>query len=355
MKRQLKRLAKNFLVTAFAPLIASAAFMPVAQANPIEDIYTGQTLTILLSHPPGGSYDLYGQLAAEFIGSHIPGHPTVIVQHMPGGGGRKATAFFVNNVEPDGLTVAIVPDNMGHVQLLTPKRAKWDANKFRYIGRFAPANSAYAIRRDAPAQTLEEMRKTRMVAGCTGVSARGAQQLAALKNAGHLNLQLICGYAGSQAAKLATLRGEVDLFSVNWASLASDPTDLDSGDLRIVLQAGLERDKDLPDVPLLMELGETDDEKAVLRFVSTGAPIGRSMMAHPDSDEAIISALRTAFQEMITSAEFLAEAERRKAIINPASGEELEAIVSELMSASPELITLAKEAMDTSDAGAVAK
>ncbi len=323
------------------------------QAAGVEDVYAGKTLTILIGHPPGGSYDLYAQLAASFMGQHIPGKPDVIVQHMPGGGGRKGAAFFINNVEPDGLTVAILPDTLGHIQHLRPEQANWDAAKFRYIGRFAPANAAFAVRKDAPATTVEGMRGTQIIVGCTGKSSRSAQQPAALKNAGGLNLKMICGYKGSKAAKLATLRGEVDMFSQNWASFKSSDAEIKSGDLKIILQAGLERDADLPDVPLLQEVTDDPEAQKILRFVSAGAPIGRSMMAHPDTPEEIIAALREAFQAMIKDPTFLAEAEKRQAIIQPASGEAVEAVNAEIMSASPELIAASQKAMDTSDAGEV--
>ena len=324
-----------------------------AEAAGVEDVYAGKTLTIMIGHPPGGSYDLYAQLAAQFMGAHLPGNPNVIVQHMPGGGGRKGAAFFINNTDPDGLTVGIFPDTLGHIQQLRPKQADWDASKFRYIGRFAPANAAFAVRKDAPATTVEGMRDHEIIVACTGKSSRSAQQPAALKNVGGLKLKMICGYKGSEASKLATLRGEVDMFSQNWASFKSDYADIESGDLKIVLQAGLERDPELPDVPLLFEVTDDPEAKKILRYVSAGAPIGRSMMAHPDTPEEIIEALRQAFQAMITSPEFLAEAEKRQAIIQPATGEQVEEVMAEIMSASPELIAAATKAMDTSDASEV--
>jgi tripartite-type tricarboxylate transporter receptor subunit TctC len=321
-----------------------------AEAAGVEDVYAGKTLTILIGHPPGGSYDLYAQLAAQFMGAHIPGNPNVIVQHMPGGGGRKGAAFFINNSDPDGLTVGIFPDTLAHIQQLRPEQADWDASKFRYIGRFAPANAAFAVRKDAPATSVEGMRNNQIIVACTGKSSRSAQQPAALKNAGGLNFKMICGYKGSEASKLATLRGEVDMFSQNWASFKADYADIASGDLKIVLQAGLERDPELSDVPLLYEVTDEPEAKKILRYVSAGAPVGRSMMAHPDTSEEIITALRTAFQAMITSPDFLAEAEKRQAIIQPASGEYVEGVIAEIMSASPELIAAATKAMDTSDA-----
>ena len=324
-----------------------------AQAGPIDDLYSGETLTIMIGHPPGGSYDLYAQLAAAHLGKHIPGEPTVIVQHMPGGGGRKGASYFINNTAPDGLTVAILPDTLGHTELLDPDQADWKAADFRYIGRFAPANAAFVVRKDAPATTIEEMKETEVVVACTGKGSRSGQQPTAIANVAGLKLRVICGYNGSKPAKLATLRGETDMTSENWAALAQDTADLDSGDLKVVFQAGLVRDPDLPEVPLLQDLTDDPEGQAILRFISAGAPVGRSIMVHPETSKDVITALRTAFQEMLTDPAFIADAKQRSAIIDPETGEYVEGVMQEIMSAKPELIAAAMTAMD--DSGAAEK
>lgn len=335
---------------AIGAIAAAAAWVPQnASAQSLEDVYDGETLTIMIGHPPGGSYDLYAQLAAEFMGAHIPGNPNVIVQHMPGGGGRKGAAFFLNNTDAEGLAVGIFPDSLGHIQHLRPDAASWDAAKFRYIGRFSTANAAFAVRADK-VDSAEDMRETEVIVACTGRNARSAQQAAALKNAAGLNLRLICGYDGSQATVLAALRGEADMLSQNWASFVSDPGDLGDGTLKVVVQTGLERDPDLQNVPLMQELTDDPEKKAVLRYLGASAPIGRSMMVHPDTEEYIIDGLREAFQAMITDEDFLAAAEQRSAIINPAGGAEMEEIMAEIMGASEQLLADVMTAIDTSSA-----
>jgi tripartite-type tricarboxylate transporter receptor subunit TctC len=342
-------------LSAAAVVVAMSFTGASVQAEPIEDLYSGETVTIIIGHPPGGSYDLYAQLAAAHLGKHIAGEPTVIVQHMPGGGGRKGAAFFINNTEPDGKMIAILPDTLGHTELLDPSRADWKSADFRYIGRFAPANAAFVVRKDAPATTVEEMRETEIVVACTGKGSRSGQQPTAIANLAGLKLKVICGYQGSKPAKLATLRGETDMTSENWAALAQDTTDLDNGDLKVVFQAGLVRDPGIPDVPLLFELTDDPDAQVVLRFISSGAPMGRSIMIHPDTSEDVITALRAAFQAMIADPEFLADAEKRGAIIDPETGEYAENIMQEIMSSSPELIAAAMTAMDASGAAEVAQ
>jgi tripartite-type tricarboxylate transporter receptor subunit TctC len=342
------------IVTASAVIAAATMASHGVYAQSLEDVYKGKTITIMLGHPPGGSYDLYSQLAAEFMGKHIPGNPDIIVQHRPGGGGRKGASFFINKTEPDGLTLGVFPDSLGLIQFLRPKAAKWDAKKFRYVGRFSTANVGFAVRTDK-ATTAEAMRGQELVVACTSKSARAAQQAAALKNLAGFNLKLVCGYKGSQATVMASLRGEADLYSQNYASFVSDPADLGEGAMKILIQTGLERDAGMPDVPLMQELTDDPKGKAILRFLGSTAPIGRAMMIHPNTPEFIVKGMRTAFQKMLKDEAFLNEAKKRSAIITPGTGEELEAVMKEQMSASDDFIADVRAAVDASDAGSVKK
>ena len=167
------------------------------------------------------------------------------------------------------------------------------------------------------------MRGKELVVACTSKNARAAQQAAALHNMAGFNFKLVCGYKGSQATVMASLRGEADLYSQNYASFVSARRpgrrlDEDS------IQTGLERDAGLPDVPLMQELTDDPTGKAVLRFLGSSAPIGRSMMIHPDTPEYIVNGIREAFQKMLKDDAFLAEAKKRSAIITPGTGEELQ-------------------------------
>ena len=112
------------IIAASAAIVTAATMTSSAQAQSLEELYKGKTVTIMLGHPPGGSYDLYSQLAAEFLGKHIPGNPEIIVQHRPGGGGRKGASFFINKTEPDGMTLGVFPDSLGLIQFT--KIALWE-------------------------------------------------------------------------------------------------------------------------------------------------------------------------------------------------------------------------------------
>jgi tripartite-type tricarboxylate transporter receptor subunit TctC len=63
-------------------------------ADPVADFYRGKTMRMIIGYGVGGGYDLYGRIAAEFLPRHIPGHPTIVPQNMPGAGSLKAANFI---------------------------------------------------------------------------------------------------------------------------------------------------------------------------------------------------------------------------------------------------------------------
>ena len=73
----------------FAPFLVTALVAAPALAR-ADDFYKGKTVTIIVGFSAGGGYDLYARALARFIPDHIPGHPTVIVQNMPGAGSLVA-------------------------------------------------------------------------------------------------------------------------------------------------------------------------------------------------------------------------------------------------------------------------
>ena len=100
---------------------ACMAALPAAAQN-VEAFYKSHELTILIGHPPGGSYDLYAQLAAAHMGKYIPGKPTVIVQSMPGGAGSKAAAYLYAKGPKDGSMISLFPETIAYVQVAIRRR-----------------------------------------------------------------------------------------------------------------------------------------------------------------------------------------------------------------------------------------
>lgn len=57
-------------------------FTPTAWAQ--APFYEGKTITVIAAVSAGSAYDLYVRLMAQFMGKHIAGNPSFVVQNMTG-------------------------------------------------------------------------------------------------------------------------------------------------------------------------------------------------------------------------------------------------------------------------------
>ena len=337
---------RTLLAASMAMAAALAGSLP-ASAQGAEPFYKGKTLRIMLGHPPGGSYDLYARLAADFMGKHLPGNPTIIVEHRPGGGGVVATQFFFHQAPKDGSVMGLFPETIAHTQLLEPEVGKWNVQEMAYIGSFAPVNPAFVVRKGAPATNPDEMRKTPVVAGCTGHNSQSYQYPAMLNALAGFKFKIVCGYKGSANSVLAMERGEVDLVSSAWNSWrATHRDEIAKGNFIPVIQGGLKRNRELGNVPLMQELVEDAKVKQVLEFASAGASIGRALIAPPGVPADRLAALRGAFDKMVQDPEFIAAAEKRGAELDPTGGAEVQAFIKPIFDAPKEIVEIAKKAVD---------
>jgi tripartite-type tricarboxylate transporter receptor subunit TctC len=305
---------RRFFVAAAAAGMVAAS-MPAAAQTPAE-FYKGRTVTIMLGHPPGGSYHMYATLAANHLKRHIPGHPHIVIEHRPGGGGVRAMRHFYSNSPRDGSVMALFPEAIAHTELLQPEVGQWKTLEMTYVGSFSGVGAVMMRRENAPAKTIAEMRKIQSSVGCSGKAVQPYQTAALMKNLGGFNFRIVCGYPGSAEFVLAMQRGEVDMASSVWLQWRTSHTDeIAKGGMVPVVQTGLRRNRELPDLPLMQEVIDDPTSKRVIEFVSTSTAIGRALMLPPRVPADRISALRAAFEAVVKDPAFLKDAERAKALI----------------------------------------
>ena len=94
-------MSKKFLYFLVGLAFALGALNPALG----EEFYKGKKIRIIVGSTPGGGFDTYARLIARHLGKYIPGHPSVLVQNMPGGGMLIAANYIYNRAKPDGLTI----------------------------------------------------------------------------------------------------------------------------------------------------------------------------------------------------------------------------------------------------------
>jgi tripartite-type tricarboxylate transporter receptor subunit TctC len=151
--------------------------------------------------------------------------------------------------------------------------------------------------------------------------------------------KLVMGYAGSAEAMLAMERGEVEGHSTTWEGVKSRAAKrLQDKSINILVQYGLQRHPELPDIPTAVELGRNNEEVQSLRFFANASDVGRFILSTPDTPADRIQALRRAFDDMVKDPEFIADLEAQKLDLGPLSGEELQKLIEEVANVPPAIL-----------------
>ena len=325
----------------FAALaVALAATSAAAQS--VEEFYKGKTVSILMGTGPGASYDLYGRTIAEHISRHIPGNPTVIVEHMPGAGGVIAANHIYNTAPQDGtrllLSHAIVLS-----EKLEPAGVRFQSAKFNWLGAYDAIVQALTIWHTAPAQSLDELKTKPMVIGAFSTTHLSYQWASLLKDAIGANYKIVTGYRSGNDCNLAMERGEIHGWTASWESIhGTRPQWLAEKKVKMLVQFTVDRQPYLKDVPTLVELAPPD-KKDVAEFVISGTPFARGLAVGPGVPAERVAALRKAFDALMQDKAFLADAEKRKLSIDPYDAAKAHALVNKIVSASPELVARVKK------------
>src|SRR5215470_11208644 len=91
--------------------------------------FQGKTVTILESSAPGGVGSMRTKAVVPFLQKYIPGNPTIVVQNMEGGGGRKAANHLCTSVRPDGITIGRMSTPIEMQPILSESSVLYDIDK----------------------------------------------------------------------------------------------------------------------------------------------------------------------------------------------------------------------------------
>jgi tripartite-type tricarboxylate transporter receptor subunit TctC len=313
-------------LTAFALVFAHSA----ATADPIADFYRGKTVRMIIGYGVGGGYDLYARIAAEFLGRHIPGNPLVLPENMTGAGSFVAAKYLSDVAPHDGTILGSLAQTLA-LDAAVGTAAGFDVTKFHYIGRLTSSIDLGVALPSAGIKSFDDVRKQEFTVGSSGGASTAVLLPASLNAFGGAKFKLVRGYKGAAEVMLALERGEVQITGAVGIPLllARHPDWILEGKATVIYQAALKRSPYLPQVPTLPELCLTDDGRAVLRAIAGTAEIGRSIITTPGVPGERLTALRKGFAEMLKDPDFIESCKQRHIMIDSATGEDMDAIVSE--------------------------
>ena len=331
-------------------LAAAATMMvlatSVAGAQTPAEFYKGKTLEFYIGYSVGGGYDLYARVLARHIGKHIPGNPTVVPKNMEGAGSLRLANWLYRVGAKDGSVIGTIGRGTAFDPLLGAPGAQFDGTKFTWLGS---ANNEVSVcvswNATSGITKFEDLLTKEMTVGGTGISADTDQFPRIINGVLGTKMRIVSGYPGGNDVVLAMERGEVKgRCGWSWSSVKSTHHAwLDEHKMTVLTQLALEKHPDLPDVPLIIDLAKTDEQKQILKLIFARQVMGRPYLAPPGIPADRAEALRKAFMETMADKDFLADAEKAQLEITPVNGEHLQTLVTEIYATPPEVAKKAAE------------
>jgi tripartite-type tricarboxylate transporter receptor subunit TctC len=316
-----------------------------AQSKPF---YEGKTIKVVIG--PSGGYDYWGRLLARYMEKHIPGNPAFIVQNMPGAGSVIATNYVYNVAKPDGLTVGMPTQQIYMGEFVGSDEVKFQIRKFLWIGSPDRNPAIFYMRADAPYKSIDDVIKSKVPPKCGGTGRESSSLIIALEDALGARFELVLGYQGANEVDLAVVRGEVVCRTLGLTAHFSREPFLswhERGFDRHLLQTGRKRDPRAADTPTLFELMDkykaTEINRRSVEVLTAGEDFGHPMMAPPGTPLDRVTILREAYLKAMRDPGLIAEAHKAGWVIDPVSGEELQALAERIMVQPPQVVEQVKK------------
>ena len=318
------------LLRLIAALMLVLCLARPTRADPVEDFYKNRTIRVVIGYSVGGGYDLYARLLARHMEKYIPGHPKLLPQNMEGAGSLKATNYLYGVAPKDGSTIGIIGRGLAMEPLLGD--GKYDATKFTWIGSIASEISICASWHTSPVKTWDDVLTRNFTVGGNGSGSDPDIFALLLRNVFGAKIKLVTGYPGGADINLALERGELEgRCGWSWSTIKSrNASWLQERKINLLAQFALEKHQDLADVPLIMDLATTQEQRQILRLILARQVMGRPVLAPPGVPEDRKLALRKAFDATMTDPEFLAEAKKADLEVNPVNGETIDRLLADL-------------------------
>jgi tripartite-type tricarboxylate transporter receptor subunit TctC len=322
-------------ILAAAPM--SAAPMSAGHAQSPAEFYRGKTVDLYIAYSVGGGYDQYARLIARHLGKHIPGNPKVVPHNMPGAGGMRAANWLQGAAAKDGTVIGATSRAMAFEPLLGNTSAKYDPTKITWIGSANDEVSVCMAWHTSGVSTFKQVQQRELVVGSGGTADDTYQFPAILNNMFGAKFKMVSGYAGGTEINIAMERGEVHgRCGFPWSTVkASHQHWMRDKSFNLLMQFSLAKHADLPDVPLVVDLARTDEERQILRLIFGRQVMGRPYVAPGGVPKDRADALRAAFMATMADKDFLADVAKAQFEVTPVSGDQLEKMVLDIYKSTP--------------------
>lgn len=330
------RVARHAAAAAVLTVLTAGA---TAYAQTPAEFYKGKNIELYIGYSVGGGYDLYARVLARHIGKHIPGNPTVVPKNMEGAGSLRLANWLAKVAPKDGTVFGTVGRGVPFDTLLGLSGTQFKATEFSWIGSANNEVSICASWGTSKITTIEDALTKQLVIGGTGPTDDTVQFPRVLNGVLGTKFKIISGYPGGNDVVLAMERGEVEgRCGWSWSTIIATHADwVKDKKIHLLVQLALEKQPDLPDVPLIADMAKTTEQKQIIKLIFARQVIGRPYFGPPGIPKDRLEALRKAFMETMVDKDFLADADKSKLEISPVQGDKVEALVKEIYETPPDV------------------
>src|SRR6187402_3643626 len=139
--------------------IVASSFVTPAAGQTGADFFKGKTVTYIVATAPGGGYDLYGRLVAEYMQKYLPGS-TFVVKNIPGAG-HLIGANTIYASKADGLTIGTFTTGLLYNQIVKLDGVQFDLEKMSWIGKASSDPRVLTLGAQLPIKSLNELQNSK--------------------------------------------------------------------------------------------------------------------------------------------------------------------------------------------------
>lgn len=302
----------------------------IARSHTAGDFYRGKTIRVMIGSAPGAVYDLTGRLLSRYMGRHIPGAPSIVVENRPGASSLLMTNYLYNNAPRDGTAIGMPASGImlePRLHLLTREGgvARFDVSRLIWIGTPVQDPEVLWVYGTTPVKTFADLKRTSIVVGATATGADNYTLPLIANEVLGTHMKIVPGYQGQGNIFVAAERGEIQGNTTGLPNLTTAKADwIKEHRVSILVQFGTRRIDSLPNVPTAAELAATEDARKMLLLYALKFNMARPLVVPPDVPPDRVVALRAGFEATMQDPQFLAEARHLGFDIKPIGGSEID-------------------------------
>lgn len=320
---------RMLVVAASALLLAPHA----AAAQDMAEQLRGKVVTLYIGGGVGGGVDALARSLIPYLTKHMPGNPAIIVKNQPGAGGMQAVENLYATAPKDGTAIGTTATGPIVEPVLGTTPVHYELLKFHWIGSLANDQTTCFTWQTSSVKTIDDAKTREVPLSTTGARSNSTLIPLMLNAVLGTRFKMIPGYDGG-TAMLAIERGEVDGRCTSIGSIhATNAAWITEKKITMLVQVGLAKDPEFPEVPLALDLAPNAPDRAAMEFFLIPSAIQDPFMLPPGVPDAMVVAWRRGFDAAVADKGFLADAEKRHQDARPNNGEYVQKALEKMFSA----------------------